>query len=578
MSKGEMLRGIRLKNESGIGWVQFLQQSHCRQSRCLKVKPIKTIPLRALNSIQSGRRDRACNLLVLRDGDNIWVARSGDDPRAWSKKDGARSGLWMPGRPPVDAFLRPPEAYEVAAGAIRKTLLKAWDEIDMFEDLEGPAVQWRLLRDPMARLRCGLRDDVLILRVVRRYLKSRGIAPACVAPGQAVDPKVRKLYSALVSLMERRPRAVDSRTADRWIRLRKALRQMWHLRLARVWAAQFPEDGIRFLEKAGYEDRKWHVLNVWMRAPEGRSLFEDHPQLAWMLGSSWVFKERPVQWPMRSIRSLVRGKRSRILEWLDLPPGEGTLNLIRRVPCSKLSGQTAARLRMVLRCDRSRRWLANLPGVITPEILAVLAFGKPVSFPILRAMAEDGPTGARNHRMRVIDVHGHILQMLHHLGAEPGEIRDIANIRSFKRLWSVHERLVERMGRHSGSAEGALASMNVLPPLAPAPWMTPLKTLQDMEVEGMTMHHCVASFATRVSAGAYYVYAIDHPLGRATLGITKRQDGRWMRVELRGKCNHMVPHALVSEVDQWLVAMQRGESQSLNSRGESRPEVSAIDV
>lgn len=93
--------------------------------------------------------------------------------------------------------------------------------------------------------------------------------------------------------------------------------------------------------------------------------------------------------PFRSLRPLVPKPRASLLAWLGLPKGTGTVKLLRRMLCHHLSGVNAARLRLVLRQDKGRKWLQNLPGPLDPHILSLLAFDHPVSFQLLLAMVEE---------------------------------------------------------------------------------------------------------------------------------------------------------------------------------------------
>ena len=68
------------------------------------------------------------------------------------------------------------------------------------------------------------------------------------------------------------------------------------------------------------------------------------------------------------------------------------------------------------------------------------------------------------------------------------------------------------------------------------------------------MHHCVAGYEYQIAALRYYVYAVEHPLGRATLGIRRDEGSIWSLAELQGARNSPVSRIIHAEVAAWLRA------------------------
>lgn len=336
---------------------------------------------------------------------------------------------------------------------------------------------------------------------------------------------------------------------------RECLRQILKLDRLMQWAGCFPREALEFLERHRFQSRRWHLLNLWLRVPEGRELFDDVPALAWLAASSWCFKARPVQRPLRSLRALMRKPRRHLLRWLDLPEGDGIIRLLRDVHPEDLNPMQAEAVCRVLRDEARRRWWQSLPRRSHAPSVHLLAYSF-ISFPLLCAINEDRKAGT----MKVLQVFNDTMRMLHALaGAHPRA--DTARIESPARLLELHDRLARDYAQLRALRAGAAAgsrivhlSREVPPPIAPMPWMRPITNLTELLREGAEMHHCVAAYESQIAARRYYVYAIEHPLGRATLGIRLEEDGIWSLAELQGARNGPVSRIIHTEVAAWLRA------------------------
>jgi hypothetical protein len=82
---------------------------------------------------------------------------------------------------------------------------------------------------------------------------------------------------------------------------------------------------------AQYQDRQWHMFSLFARCPESLDLAENNPSLAYCLGSSWVFKEKPVKWHLRSVRSIIKSPQRDILKWMDWPGNNSTVKILRKL-------------------------------------------------------------------------------------------------------------------------------------------------------------------------------------------------------------------------------------------------------
>lgn len=499
-----------------------------------------SIDLHSVKKIVSVRGD----LLTVRRDNYVWVIRAGPDPRSWRKRINRRGdgiGPWQQARPPFDELLRCPEAFPpTAAAAINEFSLQK-NRSSRPEAVEGPTATgpfpWACRPKEGERLRRWSRlhpddfhmnfDGRIPHREIDRLPVGMHFHCGVAVPFSVSNEGLWHLRST--------------------IRLVRLLRQQLP-----AWAALFPDGAIDFVERHRFKTRRWHLLNLWLRVPGGRELWDDIPALAWLASSSWLCRIKSVQRPFRSLRALVQKPRACLLEWLDLPPGKGTLSLLRSLDPTQMTPRFKHLVLKVLRCDDKRRAWQNLPSPVGARELSILAYDEPVSFPILRLINRGAEVVGRGRRESVEYLVSECLQMIKHLGLEMLYQPALARINSAVRLLEFHDELVALTNKSSDG--GWWPASPIQPPFEPAHWMTPLGTRESLIAEGIVMNHCVASYASHVLQGRYYCYAISLPkYGRATLGLLKAQDGAWRIAEIRGKSNEPVPSSLWDLVYEWLL-------------------------
>ncbi len=485
------------------------------------VSPKKKVRAAAFKEVVSGRG----TLLTWRHKDRLWVARSGLDPRAWFLKldeQGRGTGGWIHSRPWLDELLRPPSMIRHTRGPLLSRMRR---------DLK--TIHRRSLHPlPEGRLENSLTSQ------------SEGLDPATLPHLTRLWPEIVEVLAHWETRSSIRPQ--DARFA--YARIRKTEHQLRRIEAVADWLGHFPPEALEFVERHGFKERRWHVLNLWMRVPEGRELFDEIPALAWMLASSWQFR-RPVSKPFRSIRALVRKPRARILEWLGLPPGDGTLKLLRQLP-----GQACDQL-LMRRCHAAfgdvtlRNWLLNLCMPLTLDVLLAANPGR-ISYPLLRAIAEGQSMPLFGARDEVARVYLDVCWMAWSL--EEVDPDRLGRIRSTRQLWEFHEELVALQNSRERPSTPAWEGRKP-PPVAPAQWMVPLETEEALEAEACELRHCLSSSRYRdaVTEGHYYAYAVHHELGRATLGIQRNSGEGWSIDQLRGHANGAVDPAVQSAVAEW---------------------------
>lgn len=485
--------------------------------------PQKKVRATAFKEIVSARGP----LLTYRHKNTLWVARAGLDPRAWFLKldeNGRGIGGWTHSRPWLDKLLRPPA---------------------MILRTRGPVLS-RLRRDLKTIHRRSLHPLTEDRQEKKEPPKVERLDPATV-------PYLVRLWPEVIELLahwETRSMIRPYHARFAYARLRKAEHQLCRIEGVAEWLGHFPPDALAFVERHGFKERRWHLLNLWLRVPEGRELFDEIPALAWMMASSWLFR-KPVSQPFRSLRSLMRKPRARILQWLDLPSGDGTLKLLRQLPGQACDQLLMRRCHVVFRDATLRNWLLNLGTPLTLDILLAANPGR-ISYPVLRAIAEGQSMPLSGARGEVARVYLDVCWMAWSLEEEEVDPDRLGRIRSTRRLWEFHEELVALQNSRERSSTPAWEGRKP-PPVAPSEWMVPLETESALEAEACALRHCLSSSRYRdaVAEGLYYAYAVHHEQGRATLGITREFGNGWRIDQLRGFANGGVDPAVQAEVIAW---------------------------
>ena len=516
-----------------------------------------TASLKCIVSLKPGKKGHK---LVVRVDEKIVVARAGSNPLAWARTDKKREKNespnkgWKPVRPELCHLLMGPARLRAALAHI------AADTRAEYSKFHGDGPAPREDESTVHDWPPAFHQQTGVLRVLRKIARVRRVELSHFVSDS--HGNLTLAGGALAAeYRERRRRARfspevwrESLREARCQALRRGL--LFHRRgaMLRDWLAEFPVGVLEYLDRCGFKQRRWHVLNLWLRVPAGRELFHDFPQLAWMLASSWIFKPAPVKRPFRSLRALVGKPRAALLGWLGLPKGDGTLKLLRRMPCHLLNGPNASRLGNLLRRDQARKWLQNLPGPLDPHVLGLLAFGYPVSFQLLLAMLEEPylPRDDPYPQASLRDIYREVERWLRQFDFL-GDPSDLSSIRSPARLRALHDELAARITDASDHDIRVAWPGTLAPPLEPAPWMKPMLSYEELKNEGRSMNHCVATRASDVIHGNVYIYAIFHPAGRATLAISRSgQPHRWILDELRGPGNQAVPDLVRQDLHAWL--------------------------
>jgi len=112
--------------------------------------------------------------------------------------------------------------------------------------------------------------------------------------------------------------------------------------------------------------RQWHLLALFARCgKEAIDLYKSTPAIAWMVASSWAFKERPVKDHFRSIRRLLKPGKSQldILNWLDYPSSKQVIKLLRKVDMTNVDVTFFLHLKIIISTQISIKTLRHIQRI-----------------------------------------------------------------------------------------------------------------------------------------------------------------------------------------------------------------------
>ena len=285
-------------------------------------------------------------------------------------------------------------------------------------------------------------------------------------------------------------------------------------------------------------------------------LLRHSPVLAFMVARCWHFDEQPQKGAEVRIRQYVRLKRSTICEAMGFPSDPRTVRLISRMQICEDLVQNLLILRELLRWEPATRDILNRGGYITTHQLSRLALGD------------------RWHEwLSVVNLVGltwffklpaarrYWLADRYYSACSPSDLSK-AFMKPVRGLWQFRN---ERQAvsyfadyqRHRSAiwkAEEQL-KLNAFgwpePPIQAAENITPVLSIEALEREGQQMRHCVASYASRVFLGDYYVYRVECSIP-CTLGIHYK-DSSWKIDQLKGEHNEKPPEDIFKMVNDWLI-------------------------
>ena len=293
-----------------------------------------------------------------------------------------------------------------------------------------------------------------------------------------------------------------------------------------------------------FGDRHWHLSAFIARCgPAALDLTRSNPVLAYMLASSWAFRERPVARPLRSARALLaRGHRQReVLEWLAWPGTDATRRVVRKI--APASARTVS-----LRCLRSRltepaivKALRHVPR-INANVMR-MAWDRSLLQVTPQLLAEAGDRQAEDAYPEFALRLREALRMWTRVHPE----RPLPAFRHFEAVDAMHEELSVVLRSELDPHPGAVLPP---PPVAGTNTIQPLATVDMMRDEGRRQHNCVASFCVEAVEGRMAFYRVLGP-ERATVSLVRERDS-WRIGQIKTAANRPAKRTTWLAVQRWL--------------------------
>jgi len=510
----------------------------------------------------------------------IWVAKSGPDPRAWHRKDLPDNRTpWRHGRLPLDeCFARRALLDEMKRSIFaRLAAYRRWTHSTAADEVMRVR-QYRVAADFDERVRRSAAGARVHAEATARVVADEAAAEvrswskAWEGPDLEPTERQRRKHAWRLAVPEScplrmtrdqarrlapRPAATRYHRSEEELRYAARLRRRWlELDALRSWLARFPDGALDFVERHPFRERRWHLLNLWIRVPEGRQLFDEIPVLAFALASGWCFREGRERNLFRSIRRLVRRKRTEILRWLGFPAERRVLKFLKSLDPAEIDIRILLLIRSHLRDPQLLDRLTQLGVALVREDFFRISADPVPSLPMLGLMlAKDGASDADLAAQLFRDSNW----MLGTLGGPGHRLHTaLGSARSLRRLREVHDEL-SRLSRAEQERTDRRIKLMIengsdFPvPLAGDLTILPLANPNAVLDEARAMDHCLHAYLHEIAAGRYFAYSVRLEGERATLGLEhdRRRDPPWRFDQLQGRRNGPVSDALHRHVEAW---------------------------
>jgi len=510
-----------------------------------------------------------------RSGTHVWVIKASSKPRAWCKRDvpaGSAPEGWREARFPCDELLVHPDYCRKAMAEIVGVLdtSRRWH---VTPDILSDCQPWRREEQrrmvALARSHRRVRElreqgEFVGLEVDAVRARLAGIRTGFGVWNPAVDEESDEI-DASRDLHHREPAQEYCRSrnsvptvgypgevrrdpipvSNKTLLARRQLIRWWvRLKWLEQWLLHFPPDVMALLQQP-FPTRRWHLVNLWLRVPASRDIFHDIPALAFAMASANAFRSAPVCRPLRSLRSLVRGRRKRLLAWLGFPATPLMLRLLRLACPDSLKMEFLFDLRRLLQSAPSHAAeLVRLGKPLDHSTLGLVASPILPTLPLLRLLMGIGQEERSLWRDSV--------RIALSLQETRGGVQRLPKLKSLRALKQTHDHLLALHRIQTQQIPAEIAEK--FPLTSPFPGnagITPLTELGAVISESVRMNHCLDIYLASMATGRYFAYAIHLDGESATLGLRKNRES-WSFDQLQGPNNSPVSARLRLVVADWL--------------------------
>ncbi len=312
--------------------------------------------------------------------------------------------------------------------------------------------------------------------------------------------------------------------------------------IAAGYVAAIPE-AVRH-ELVTLRERRWQVMNLCARVPNGLELYRCNPGLAFCLANNWGFHRPVVAQPYRAARSLVRRKQREIARWLGFPATDAAVRILAKIEPPALTVKAMVFLRQALADVQLARVLGHLE-VVNDDVLQMVSrkWLRPRLTPQLLVEASCDAAREITRGASAVRMLEDTLVLAQRLAGHevPRQFTRLVQLRD------VHDRLALIYNEEVAELDLRRYDGVTLPPppfLGTAD-IVPLESAASVIHEGLAMNHCVGTYVDRVLNGSVFLYRVPRPVP-ATLAITRGLDGRWGPGELRGPRNAPIEEGLAT--------------------------------
>ena len=315
-----------------------------------------------------------------------------------------------------------------------------------------------------------------------------------------------------------------------------------------------PDPLVSFLDKVPIEllnliktinSRQWHLLALFARCGKlAIELFKSTPALAWMLASSWAFKQKPVKNHFRSIRNLLESGKSQIemLEWLDYPSTKSVIKLLRKVDMKDVDVSFFLNFKQVISDSQKVILIRHLPA-IEPSLIRLLWKFK-MNFTFHFLIDYQNKTRIQQHRVKLLlsDFFPEKVVKWNHKFTNKDLDLFINHCEDFDADESNHPS----------------ASQNRVFPWLPFnlpdgfPEIEYIDTEDELFKESEEMHNCLHSYAERCCNGETQIFRMFYP-ERSVFSIRETDKrGYWELSEIKAVCNEGIAKQTICHLETWL--------------------------
>ncbi len=295
-----------------------------------------------------------------------------------------------------------------------------------------------------------------------------------------------------------------------------------------------------------YRSSCWSLLPVYRHCPQALDLHYSNPMLFHLLIDHYSRLHRDGNLPCDEIGKWVGRKQVEIMDFLQIPATESNRRILLKVTLESMDSFDRGILSELEKDPTLHRIVEHLPQ-INYGIAYILAYHLPCSHltgPLLTEVAR-----LENHDSASVyfEIFQDTVDLLKRAGMAD---KKIYAIRSMERL---HDDILRRLGPEALMTESERNYTFPPPPYPGAAHIAPITSPEELFREGMEMRHCVAIYAEKVAKSECYCYRVMAPV-RATLEISRDDNGNWYLSQMRGKCNRHVGDKIVDQV--WSILQQ----------------------